>query len=97
MRKGGGWDAERAVSELRSAGVQDDKDNPRLARVTVLLNAERLADVAAVLKEDGAVDEKAFVALVERQIAAGIHGLVPMGTTGEASTVSKSSSLRVES
>lgn len=31
----------------------------------------------------GAVDEPAFRRLVERQIAAGVHGLVPCGTTGE--------------
>jgi 4-hydroxy-tetrahydrodipicolinate synthase len=36
----------------------------------------------------GKVDEKSFVALVERQIEAGIHGLVPVGTTGEISTLS---------
>lgn len=38
--------------------------------------------------KNGAVDEDAFVALVERQIAAGVHGLVPVGTTGETSTLS---------
>ncbi|MBC7667038.1 MAG: 4-hydroxy-tetrahydrodipicolinate synthase [Gemmatimonadaceae bacterium] len=37
---------------------------------------------------DGALDETAFVALVERQIAAGVHGLVPVGTTGETATLS---------
>jgi 4-hydroxy-tetrahydrodipicolinate synthase len=37
---------------------------------------------------DGKVDEKAFVALVERQIAAGTHAVVVCGTTGEASTLS---------
>ena len=36
----------------------------------------------------GAVDDAAFVALVERQIAGGVHGLVPVGTTGETSTLS---------
>src|SRR4051795_5031295 len=36
---------------------------------------------------DGAVDEKAFVSLVERQIAGGVHGLVPVGTTGETATL----------
>jgi 4-hydroxy-tetrahydrodipicolinate synthase len=36
----------------------------------------------------GQVDDKAFVALVERQLAAGTHALVPCGTTGEASTLS---------
>lgn len=37
---------------------------------------------------NGKVDEKAFVALVERQIAAGTHAVVVCGTTGEASTLS---------
>ncbi|HMO42631.1 MAG TPA: dihydrodipicolinate synthase family protein, partial [Phenylobacterium sp.] len=37
---------------------------------------------------DGAVDEETFVALVERQIAGGVHGLVPVGTTGESATLS---------
>ena len=36
---------------------------------------------------DGNVDESAFERLVERQIAAGVHGLVPMGTTGESATL----------
>jgi 4-hydroxy-tetrahydrodipicolinate synthase len=37
---------------------------------------------------DGALDPKAFADLVERQIAAGVDGVVPVGTTGEASTLS---------
>ncbi len=37
---------------------------------------------------NGAVDEDAFAALAERQIAAGAHGLVPCGTTGESATLS---------
>jgi 4-hydroxy-tetrahydrodipicolinate synthase len=44
---------------------------------------------------DGAVDEVAFVALVERQIAAGVHGLVPVGTTGETATLSYEEHKRV--
>ncbi|RMG46361.1 MAG: 4-hydroxy-tetrahydrodipicolinate synthase [Acidobacteria bacterium] len=35
-------------------------------------------------REGGAVDEEAFVRLVDRQLEAGVHGLVPCGTTGEA-------------
>src|SRR5438045_8816247 len=35
----------------------------------------------------GAVDEKRFRTLVERQIAAGVRLLVPCGTTGEAATL----------
>lgn len=37
---------------------------------------------------DGQVDEAALAALVEWQIAEGIHGLVPVGSTGEAVTLS---------
>jgi 4-hydroxy-tetrahydrodipicolinate synthase len=44
---------------------------------------------------DGAVDETAFKALVERQIAEGVHGLVPVGTTGEAATLSHAEYRRV--
>src|SRR3982750_602658 len=44
---------------------------------------------------DGRLDEDAFKALVERQIAGGIHGLVPVGTTGETSTLSHDEHKRV--
>ncbi len=37
---------------------------------------------------NGAFDAPAFRRLVERQIAAGVHGLVPVGTTGETATLS---------
>ncbi|MFG1479099.1 4-hydroxy-tetrahydrodipicolinate synthase [Xanthobacter sp. V4C-4] len=37
---------------------------------------------------DGALDEKAFRAFVDWQIAEGTHGLVPVGTTGESPTLS---------
>ena len=36
---------------------------------------------------DGKVDEAAFTRLLERQIAAGIHAVVPMGTTGESASL----------
>ena len=38
--------------------------------------------------KDGKVDRDAFVKLVEWQIEQGIHGLVPVGTTGESPTLS---------
>ncbi|MEO7025984.1 MAG: 4-hydroxy-tetrahydrodipicolinate synthase [Caulobacteraceae bacterium] len=44
---------------------------------------------------DGAVDEAALVRLVERQIAAGVHGLVPVGTTGEGATLARDEHFRV--
>ncbi len=37
---------------------------------------------------NGAVDEQALTALVERQVAAGVDGLVPCGSTGESATMS---------
>jgi 4-hydroxy-tetrahydrodipicolinate synthase len=44
---------------------------------------------------DGSLDEVAFRALVERQIDSGVHGLVPVGTTGETSTLSHAEHRRV--
>jgi 4-hydroxy-tetrahydrodipicolinate synthase len=44
---------------------------------------------------DGAVDEPALRALVEQQIAAGIAGLVPVGSTGESATLSHTEHARV--
>ncbi|ACG78301.1 dihydrodipicolinate synthase [Phenylobacterium zucineum HLK1] len=44
---------------------------------------------------NGQVDEDAFVALVERQIAGGVHGLVPVGTTGESATLTHEEHRRV--
>ncbi len=37
---------------------------------------------------DGRVDAEAYRALIERQIAAGVDGIVPVGTTGESPTLS---------
>jgi 4-hydroxy-tetrahydrodipicolinate synthase len=45
----------------------------------------------------GKVDEGAFASLVERQIRNGVHGLVPVGTTGETSTLSHEEHKRVVS
>jgi len=53
--------------------------------------AERFKGVFTALVtpfKDGAVDLEAFDALVERQLDAGVAGLVPVGTTGEAATLS---------
>jgi 4-hydroxy-tetrahydrodipicolinate synthase len=44
---------------------------------------------------NGIVDERAFQALVERQIAEGSHGLVPCGTTGESVTLTHAEHRRV--
>jgi 4-hydroxy-tetrahydrodipicolinate synthase len=44
---------------------------------------------------DGDVDETALRALVERQIQAGVDGLVPCGSTGESATMSHAEHRRV--
>lgn len=45
--------------------------------------------------KDGRVDETAFQSLVDWQIAEGVHGLVPCGTTGESPTLSSKEHERV--
>ncbi|MEW5814731.1 MAG: 4-hydroxy-tetrahydrodipicolinate synthase [Spirochaetota bacterium] len=45
--------------------------------------------------KDGSVDEDALRELVDFQIAEGITGLVPMGTTGESPTLSQGEHIRV--
>jgi 4-hydroxy-tetrahydrodipicolinate synthase len=47
------------------------------------------------MRDDGAVDEKAFADLVEWQIAEGTEGLVPVGTTGESPTLTHEEHKRV--
>jgi 4-hydroxy-tetrahydrodipicolinate synthase len=44
---------------------------------------------------DGRVDEEAFARLLEEQVAAGIDGVVPVGTTGESPTLDMEEHLRV--
>ena len=44
---------------------------------------------------DGLVDEAAFARLLEEQVAAGIDGVVPVGTTGESATLTMEEHLRV--
>src|SRR5690606_14882144 len=47
------------------------------------------------MADDGRVDEDALERLVEAQIAGGVNGLVPCGTTGEAATLSHAEHIRV--
>jgi len=43
----------------------------------------------------GEIDEDAFLSLVEEQVAAGVRGVVPVGTTGESPTLSNKEHRRV--
>lgn len=45
--------------------------------------------------QDGRVDEQGLIDMIEFQIAAGIHGIVPCGTTGESATLSFAEHKRV--
>ncbi len=51
--------------------------------------------VVTVFNADGSVDYGRLEVLVERQIAAGIDGIVPVGTTGESPTLTFDEHLRV--
>jgi 4-hydroxy-tetrahydrodipicolinate synthase len=46
-------------------------------------------------KKDGSIDEAGVRSLVRRQLDAGVHFLSPVGTTGEAPTLSHAEKLRV--
>jgi len=45
--------------------------------------------------QEGLVDADAFTALIERQIEAGVDGIVPVGTTGESPTLNHEEHMRV--
>ena len=45
--------------------------------------------------KNGKIDDKAFQALVEWQVAQGVHGVVPCGTTGESPTLTYEEHKRV--
>src|SRR2546423_15723416 len=60
---------------------------------------DRLAGVlvalASPLKRDGSVDEPAFARLVEHVLAGGVHGLLPLGSTGEGAALDEAARRRV--
>jgi len=49
-----------------------------------------LVALASPLKSDGSVDEPAFARLVEHVLAGGVHGLLPLGSTGEGAALDES-------
>jgi 4-hydroxy-tetrahydrodipicolinate synthase len=69
-----------------------------MATVTRLQDRTRLRGWMTALVtpfKEGAVDEAAFRALIGWQIENGVHGLVPVGTTGESPTLSHDEHKRV--
>ncbi len=47
------------------------------------------------LKENGSLDEAGLAKLVERQVEAGIHGIAPLGVTGENTLITDEEELQV--
>jgi 4-hydroxy-tetrahydrodipicolinate synthase len=54
-----------------------------------------LPALATPLTRDGAVDEPALDRLVEHVLAGGVHGLLPLGSTGEAASLDQASRRQV--
>src|ERR1700675_158145 len=54
-----------------------------------------LPALATPLTRDGEVDEPAVQRLVEHVLAGGVHGLLPLGSTGEAASLDESSRRKV--
>ncbi len=66
-----------------------------MTRRTVDLHGILVAVTTPFTADADAVDEDVLVAQVERLVAAGVHGLVPCGTTGEFTTLSPAEYRRV--
>ena len=47
------------------------------------------------LKDNGALDEDGLKLLVERQVESGIHGIAPLGVTGENTLLTDAEELKV--
>ncbi len=54
-----------------------------------------LTALVTPMTDEGHIDDDALAKLVEAQIAGGIHGLVPCGTTGESATLSRAEQTHV--
>jgi 4-hydroxy-tetrahydrodipicolinate synthase len=54
-----------------------------------------LVALVTPMRADGSIDEDAFARLIDWQIAAGTHGIVPVGTTGESPTLTHEEHQRV--
>ena len=66
-----------------------------MPRKSVTLKGILVAASTPFTADGSAVDEPVLVAQVDRLIAAGVHGLVPCGTTGEFTTLSPEEYRRV--
>jgi len=83
-----------AWHEGQLTGVAAWSERSALNYKAMILNGCGTALVTP-FRPDGGVDEAALVALVQWQIEQGIDFLIPCGTTGEASTLTETETLRV--
>jgi len=74
-------------------GQQNNVPNQAAGKTITMFKGSYTALVTPF--RDGALDEEAFVRLVEWQISEGTHGLVPVGTTGESPTLSHDEHKRI--
>src|SRR5256885_8160564 len=54
-----------------------------------------LVALATPLNRDGSVDEPSITRLVEHVLAGGVHGLLPLGSTGEGAALDEAARRRV--
>ncbi len=61
------------------------------ARLSAVFRLDQLSGVlialASPMKRDGSVDEQGIARLVEHVLAGGVHGLLPLGSTGETASL----------
>ncbi len=85
-------------ASLPDAGEVAYRPQPPHALLNMPIQGSRIqGSIAALITpfRNGAVDEAACERLVLRQINAGTHGLVPVGTTGESATLTRDERRRV--
>jgi 4-hydroxy-tetrahydrodipicolinate synthase len=80
---------------LRGSGASDAEIDKRKREMEKRAKFHGSMPALVTPFKDGKFDEQAFRALVDWQISAGSHGLVPVGTTGESPTLTHEEHRRV--
>src|ERR1700710_2440053 len=83
----------RSQSPKKNTQLSGARSCPRDSAPLIMFEGTFTALVSPF--RDDRLDEDAFTRLIEGQIAAGITGIVPVGTTGESPTLDHAEHLRV--
>ena len=85
------------MCELGLAANAPGRQGSKRREMTMTKRAKFHGSIPALVTpfRDGKFDEQTYRALIDSQIAAGSHGLVPVGTTGESPTLSHDEHRRV--